>query len=184
MERTCTIFKPSGHKLAELTFTYDWNNWATVSVVEFRQLYDDNEDPSDESKSVYEASRYEQQHAPRQFASVAAIQAFDRDFASRELWLRHDHALANCRFEYSPDPVLLRYVVSHPRRVVGLCDVYFSFIDNTKRAIFRSAEHPRFDMELTADSLETNFSCMGRFSLYGEPVIHRGLDIAQLEAWY
>lgn len=183
MERTCTIFKPSGHKLAELTFTYDWNDWATVSVVEFRQLYDDN-DPNDESKSVYESIRNEHQHAPRQFASLAAIQAFDRDLASRELGAHYDLELANCRFEYNPDPVLLRYVISSPRQVVGLCDVYFSFIDNTKRAIFRSAEHPRFDMELTADSLETNFSCMSRFSLYEKPVIHRGHDITRLEAWY
>ncbi len=183
MERTCTIIKPSGHKLAELTFTYDWHNRATVSVVEFRQLMDDD-DPNDEYKSVYEASCYELEHAPQQFDSLAAIQAFDRDFASRKLWLRHDYALATCRFEYSPDPVLLRYVVSHPRQLIGMCDVYFSFIANTKQATFRSAEHPRFDMELTADSLETNFSCLGRFSMYGEPVIHSGLDIARLGAWY
>lgn len=182
MERTCTIFKPSGHKLAELTFTYDWDNWATVSVVEFQPI--DTDDLGDESKLVYEGCRYELQHAPQPFASLAAIQAFDRDFASRELWLRHDHALASCRFEYSPDPVLLRYVVSSPRRFIGLCDVYFSFIDNTKRVTFRSAEHPRFDMELTADGLETNFNCMGRITKYGEPAIYRGLDIAQLGPWY
>jgi len=183
MERTCIIFKPSGHKLAELTFSYDWNNWGTVSVVEFQQLNAEDY-PDEESKLVFESSHYELRHPPRQFASIDAIRAFDRDFASRELWLRHDYALATCQFEYSPDPVLLRYVVSRPNKIIGMCDVYFSFINNTKQVAFRSAEHPRFDMELTADSLETNLSCLGRFRLYDEPIIHQGLDIAQIGPWY
>lgn len=183
MERTCTIFKPSGHKLATMTFNYDWYHRATVSVAEFRQLYADD-DPDDESKSVYESSQYELHHAARQFAFLDEIKAFDRDFAGRELWLRQDYPLATCQFTYDPAPVLLRYVASYPNKLVGMCDVRFSFPDNVKQVSFRSAEHPRFDMDLTADSLETNLSCLGRIELYGEPIISPGLDLAQLGPWY
>jgi hypothetical protein len=38
-------------------------------------------------------------------------------------------------------------------------------------------------MEISADSLETNFDCMSRLMIFDEPVL-RGCDVAKLEPWY
>ena len=138
MDRTLKIFKASGHKLAEFVFNYDTARQATARRTEYRQLFDDD-DPDDESKSVYESGSYESYLNYQQFDSIEKIKAFDREYAKKELRDSMSGCLDGYQFVYEPEPVLLRYVLSYPRSVVGMVNVRFSFINNTKEVAFLSA---------------------------------------------
>ncbi|MBF9221444.1 hypothetical protein [Hymenobacter ruricola] len=184
MDRTVKIFKPSGHKLAEITFSYDRGQQAQARITEFGQLYDDD-DPDDESKSVYELLSRESYVKYQQFDSIDKIKAFDREYARRELRTSLDKPIDQYTFVYDADPVLLRYVLSrhHQGEVIGMVNVRFSFINNTKELAFLSGQHPRFDTELSANSLETNYSCMERMMLYEDSIVS-ACDVTRLDPWY
>jgi len=182
MDRTLTLIKPSGHKVAELVFSYDEARWANVAIKEFRQLYDDD-DPSDDSKSVYESYQHDDKLPYQPLDSIEKIRAFDQQYVQQKLGRDLPLPLASYRFEYAADPVLLRYVLTTPRAVVGMVDIRFSFSDNTKQVAFRSAKHPRFDMDLTLTALEPNYGALSQLTIYDDPVLF-GCDVEKLEPWY
>lgn len=182
MDRTLTLFKPSGHKVAELTFSYDEARWADVSIAEFRQLHDDD-DPDDDDKSVYESFKQNDKLRYEPLDSLDKVKAFDRQYVQQHLGRQLPLPLADYRFEYATGPVLLRYVLSTPRGVVGLVDIRFSFTGDTKQVAFRSGREPRFDIDLELTALTTNYEGLSQLELYGEPVLP-GCDVAKLAPWY
>jgi len=181
MDRTLTVFKPSGHKLAEIVFAYDKPQQASAYVTEFRQLYDDN-DPDDESKSVYESGTREHYLNYRQFDSIDQIRAFDREFVRKELGRDLTSPLESHRFEYGEEPIMQRYVAANHFGVIGMANVRYSFSANLKEVSFLSGRSPKFDTEISANSLETNLSCLLRITEYDTPIIHPS-DLNKLPLW-
>jgi len=80
--------------------------------------------------------------------------------------------------------VLLRYIVTN--RIGGMVNILFSFIENTKDVKFLSAVHPRFDFDISSNSLETNISCIERIPLYIDRDVLEisSRDLKRLEPWY
>jgi hypothetical protein len=181
MDRLLTIIKPSGHKLAEINFTYENGRSAKASVREFRQLYDDN-DPADESKSVYDAGEREYYVDYREYDSIEKIRAADVDFVQKELGRDLKDPIGSYQFIYDDQPVLQRYVIANNRQVIGMVNVRYCFIDNTKEIEFLSAESPKYDTTVSSSSLQTNLSCMVALTKYGETFINPH-DIKKLPLW-
>jgi hypothetical protein len=183
MDRTLTVFKPSGHKLAELTFLYDEPRQCIVRLAEFNQLYDDN-DPADEDKSVFELMAREQYVPFQQFDSLDQARAADRELVRRELGRDLSAPLDAYRFVYAPEPILQRYVAANHVGVIGMAHVRYSFIDNLKEVAFLSARSPKYDQELTATSLQTNLSLLTALADYehDRPLISAS-DLTRLPLW-
>lgn len=183
MDRTLKVYTKTGHLFAELVFNYDQPRQATAHCTEYRRLYNDDEE--DENKSVYPGMERDIYLNYRTFSSINEIKAHDIDVVKRELGREMDNP-QDYTYTYDPTPVLLRYVVANHVGVIGMVNILFSFIDNTKEVKFLSATHPRFDVDISADSLETNLSCILRIPVYTDRDI-RDIsvhDVRKLPAWY
>jgi hypothetical protein len=186
MDRTLKVFKPSGHLLVEVSFNYDHPKQCKAHHQEYRQLYDDN-DPDDESKSVYPSMDMEHYVTYREFKSIAEIKAYDKDFVKNEIGRYLSGVdLNKCRFEYDASPVLYRYILANHQGFMAMINVMFSFIDNTKEIKLLSGYHPRFDMDVSTNSLETNVGAIVKIPLYVDRDEREisSHDLRRLPAWY
>jgi hypothetical protein len=184
MDRILKVYAPTGHLFAEITFNYDQRNQATAFIQEYRRLYNDDEE--DENKSVYPGYGHDTYLTYREFASIDEIKAHDKELVKKELG-RDMKDPAAYTYTYDEQPALLRYVVANHIGTIGMINILFSFINNTKEVKFLSATNPRFDVDLSANSLETNLSCILRIPVYHErqePGEISPYDITKLPAWY
>jgi hypothetical protein len=183
MDRTLKIYTKTDHLLAEFVFSYDHPRQAKASFTEYRRLYNDDEE--DENKSVYPFPSRELYPQFRQFDSIEQIKAHDVEVAKKELG-RQMTDPQGYNYVYNPTPVLLRYVVQNHIGCIGMINVLFSFIDNTKEVKFLSATNPRFDFDLSSSSLETNVDCIVRIPWYTDRDVREisSHDLKRLEPWY
>lgn len=185
MDRTLKVYAKTGHLFAEFVFSYDHAREASVHYVEYRRLYNDDEE--DENKSVYRGMESDRRLDFRKFNSIDEIKAYDKDIVKQEMGRDMKDPINAYKFEYDPTPVLLRYIVANWRDTLGMVNVLFSFIDNTKEVKFLSAINPRFDVDISSNSLETNVECIVRIPLYMEREEPREIsshDLKRLEPWY
>jgi hypothetical protein len=185
MDRTLKVYTKTDHLFAEFTFNYDHARQATAHYTQYRRLYNDDEE--DENKSVYAAGDREVYIQFRQFGSIDEIKANDEELVKKELGRDMPDPSGTYKYVYDPQPVLLRYVAANHRGCIGMINVLFSFIDNTKEVKFLSAANPRFDVDISSNSLETNISCILRIPVYhdrGEPGEISSRDLKRLEPWY
>ncbi|MET0393087.1 MAG: hypothetical protein ABW019_08085 [Chitinophagaceae bacterium] len=183
MDRTLKVYAPTGHLFAEFTFHYDHHRQATAHYQQYRRL--SNDDEEDDSKSVYPSMDMDVYLSFREFDSIDSIRAHDMGVVKKEL----GHDMTDPRpysYVYDPTPVLLRYVVANHIGCIGMINVLFSFIDNTKEVKFLSATHPRFDVEFSSNSLETNISCITRIPVYTDRDTREisPHDVKRLPPWY
>ncbi|MCC2546212.1 hypothetical protein LJY25_07130 [Hymenobacter sp. BT175] len=183
MDRTLKVYAKTGHLFAQVVFYYDQPHQVTAHYTLYQAL--DQGDGEDESKSVYPVSDRDLYVPFRQFASVKEIKAHDVEFVKKAAY----GDMADPRdysFTYDSTPILLRYVIEGHPVYKGLVNVLYSFEDNTKEVRYLSASNPRFDHELSTNSLETNIACIARIPIYynGElfPINHN--DLTRLEPWY
>ncbi len=183
MDRTLKVYAKTGHLFAEFTFNYDHARQASGHYTEYRQLYRDDEE--DESKSVYPAGDRDLYLQFQQFDSIAKIKAHDKDLVKNELGREMGNP-NDYTYIYEPTPILLRYIVANHQGCMGMVNVLYSFIDNTKEVKFLSAYHPRFDVDISSNSLETNISCILRIPLYVDRDVREisSYDLKRLEPWY
>lgn len=185
MDRTLKVFAPTGHLFAEITFKYDAVRQATAFCQEYRRLYNDDEE--DENKSVYPDYGRDLYLNYREFGSIEEIKAHDRELVKNELG-RDMKAPAIYTYVYEEQPVLLRYVVANHTGCIGMVNILFSFINNTKEVKFLSGTNPRFDVDVSSNSLETNISCITtKIPVYRdreEPGSISPYDLTRLEPWY
>lgn len=180
MDRTLKVYAPTGHLFAEFSFYYDQPRQATAKYIQYRRLYNDDEE--DESKSVYPRWETDLYLSFVQFDSIEKIKAHDRDLVKKESG-RDMTAPGQYTYVYDADPVLQRYVAANHTGCIGMINIAYSFINNTKEVRFLSAEHPRFDWDLSSHSLETNLSCILRIPLHNERIISVH-DLNRLPPWY
>ena len=185
MDRTLKVYAKTGHLFAEFVFSYDHPTEATVHYTEYRRLYRDDEE--DENKSVYPCMESDRRLDFKKFNSIDEIKVYDKELVQREMGHQMKDPIGSYRFEYDPTPVLLRYVVANWRDTLGLVNVLFSFIDNTKKVKFLSAINPRYDVDISSNSLETNVECITKIPIYmdrEEPRTINSRDLKRLEPWY
>jgi hypothetical protein len=183
MDRTLKVFAKTQHLFAEFVFHYDHIRQATGHYTQYRRLYNDDEE--DEGKSVYPINEMDLYLNFKQFDSIEQIKAHDIDLVKKELG--RDMTNPNdYTYVYDPVPVLLRYVVANHLGTIGMINVLFSFINNTKEVKFLSATHPRFDIDISSNSLETNLSCILRIPVYTDREVREisSYDMKRLEPWY
>lgn len=184
MDRTLKVFSPTQHLFAEITFHYDLPRQATAHCTQYQPLSPTDED--DDSKSVYPLFDTDWHLQFRQFETIDQIKAHDQELVQQKLG--HDMTdPKSYSYAYDPTPVLLRYVAQNHRGCEGMVNVLFSFADNTKEVRFLSGAHPRFDFELSSNSLETNLDCILRIPVYRlrqEPGQLSPHDLQRLEPWY
>jgi hypothetical protein len=184
MDRTLKVYASTGHLFAEITFNYDQRRQATAYCQEYRRLYNDDEE--DESKSVYPSYGRDMYLDYREFASINEIKAHDKELVKKELG-RDMKDPASYTYTYDETPVLLRYVVANHIGCIGMVNIMFSFINNTKEVKFLSGTNPRFDVDISSNSLETNLSCILRIPVYMEREEPREInlyDLTKLPPWY
>lgn len=184
MDRTLKVYSKTGHLFAEITFHYDRPNNCTAQCTEYRRLYNDDEE--DEMKSVYPSYTRDLYISFRQFDSIDQVKAHDKDLVKKELGGDMTDP-DSYSYTYDPTPVLLRYVSENHLGCIGMINVLFSFIDNTKEVRFLSAKHPRFDFDISSNSLETNVRCIERIPLFNDWGEQTGIslhDLKRLEPWY
>ncbi|MDB4919484.1 hypothetical protein [Mucilaginibacter sp.] len=183
MDRTLKIYTKTEHLFAEFTFHYDHPGRASGHYTQYRRLYNDDEE--DESKSVFPLMQMDLYPQFRQFESIDQIKAHDVELAKNELG-RDMTDPRGYTYVYDPTPVLLRYVVENHRGCIGMINVLFSFIDNTKEVKFLSATNPRYDFDISSNSLETNVSCIVRIPWYTDRDVREisSHDLKRLEPWY
>jgi hypothetical protein len=184
MDRTLKVYAKTGHLFAEFEFYYEHHNQAKGRYTPYRRLYNDDEE--DENKSVYPS--YEQEFYPqfRKFSSIDEIKKHDIDIVKKELG-RDMTDGRGYDYVYDIDQVLHRYVAENHRGTIGMVNIYFNFIENKKEVKFLSATNPRFDFDISSDSLETNIECIARIPVYQEREEPRDLspyDCRKLPAWY
>jgi hypothetical protein len=83
MDRTLKVYTKTDHLFAEFTFNYDQRQQATVHYIQYRRLYNDDEE--DEGKSVYPLMETDRYLHYIQFDSIDKIKAFDVDVVKEEL---------------------------------------------------------------------------------------------------
>ena len=184
MDRTLKVYSKTGHLFAEFVFNYDHRNQALAHYIQYRRLYNDDEE--DESKSVYPSHEMDVYLQFKQFASIDEIKAHDIALVKKELG-RDMPDPGSYTYVYDPVPVLLRYVAENHMGCIGMVNVLFSFINNTKEVKFLSATNPRYDVEISSNSLETNLDCILRIPVYKdreEPREISSHDLKRLEPWY
>ncbi|MDF2434233.1 MAG: hypothetical protein JWP44_3864 [Mucilaginibacter sp.] len=183
MDRTLKVYAKTDHLFAEFTFNYDHLRQATAHYIQYRRLYNDDEE--DENKSVYPLMEMDVHLQFRQFDSIDEIKAYDIEIVKKELGRDMTDA-RGYTYVYDPQPVLLRYVAENHRGCIGMVNVLFSFIDNTKEVKFLSATNPRFDFDISSNSLETNISCITRIPVYTARDVGEinSYDLKRLEPWY
>lgn len=184
MDRTLKVYAKTGHLFAEINFYYDQPRQVTAQCTEYRRLYNDDEE--DESKSVYPGYSRDLYLQYREFSSIDEIKAHDRQLVERELGREMTAPPGDYTYTYPEDIVLHRYVAQNHLGAIGIIDIRFSFINNTKELKFISAAHPRFDYELASNSLESNINCIGKIQLYDleEPRQISPSHLTRLEPWY
>ncbi|HMK25453.1 MAG TPA: hypothetical protein VK483_05425 [Chitinophagaceae bacterium] len=183
MDRTLKVFAKTQHLFAEFVFHYDHVRQASGHYTQYRRLYNDDEE--DEGKSVYPINERDLYLNFKQFDSIEQIKAHDKELVKKELG-RDMTNPDEYTYVYDPVPVLLRYVVANHIGTIGMINVLFSFINNTKEVKFLSATHPRFDVDISSNSLETNLSCILRIPVYKDREIGEisPYDLKRLEPWY
>ncbi|MDB5006951.1 MAG: hypothetical protein JWP45_1344 [Mucilaginibacter sp.] len=183
MDRTLKVYTKTDHLFAEFTFHYDHPRQATAHYIQYRRLYNDDEE--DESKSVYPSYERDVYLQFKQFDSIEEIKADDIELVKKELGGDMTDA-RGYTYVYDPQPVLLRYIAANHIRCIGMLNVLFSFIDNTKEVKFLSGTNPRFDVEISSNSLETNISCITRIPVYTARDVGEisSYDLKRLEPWY
>jgi len=185
MDRTLKVYSKTGHLFAEFTFNYDHRNQANAHYVQYRRLYSDDEE--DENKSVYPSYDSDVYLQFKQFGSIEEIKAHDIVLVKKELGRDMPDPAASYKYVYEEAPVLLRYVAANHIGCIGMVNILFSFINNTKEVKFLSATNPRFDVDISSNSLETNLDCILRIPVYrdrGEPGEISDYDLTKLPAWY
>jgi hypothetical protein len=184
MDRTLKVYAKTGHLFAEFFFRYDKPRQAGAGYIQYRRLYSDEEE--DENKSVFALPEMQVYLDLRQFGSIAEIRAHDTGVVQKELGRDMTDPPATYRYEYEATPILQRYVAANNRGVIGIINILYSFIDNTKEVKFLSGTNPRYDHELSSNSLETNLGCILRIPVYTDRSIteinHN--DLKKLDAWY
>lgn len=185
MDRTLKVYAKTGHLFAEFTFNYEHPQQATCHYVEYRRLYRDDEE--DESKSVYPGMEMDLHLQFRQFKSIEEIKTHDMELVKKELGREMKDQPNTYNYVYEATPILLRYVVANHIGCIGMVNILFNFIDNTKEVKFLSATNPRFDFDMSSNSLETNIACISKIPVYQE----RGdigeispYDLKRLPPWY
>jgi hypothetical protein len=149
-------------------------------------LYDDN-DPDDENKSVYPSMDMEHYVTYKEFKSVDEIKAYDKDFMKREIGRYLNNIdLNKCRFEYATDPVLYRYIMANHQGFMAMINVLFSFVNNTKEIKLLSGYNPRFDVDVSTNSLESNVAAIVKMPLFMDRDQREisAYDLKRLEPWY
>jgi len=185
MDRTLKVYTKTDHLFAEFTFNYDHAQQATAHYIQYRRLYNDDEE--DENKSVYPAGETYVYLQYREFGSIEEIKAYDVELVKKELGRDMTDPAGSYKYVYDPQPVLLRYVAENHLGCIAMINVLFSFIGNTKEVKFLSATNPRYDLDISANSLETNISCILRIPVYRdreEPGQLSSYDLKRLEPWY
>jgi hypothetical protein len=184
MNRTLKVYTKTDHLFAEFTFYYDQPRQVNAHYTLYRRLYNDDEE--DEGKSVYPSDDRDIYVDYREFRSIDEAKAHDKDLVKKEVGRDMTDPQDSYRYVYPTDPVLVRYVAANDARIFGLIDVRFSFINNTKELKFYSAEEPRFDFDISANSLETNLSCIAKIPVYWnrEPYEISPYDLKRLPEWY
>lgn len=184
MDRTLKVFASTGHLFAEFVFHYDRARQAAVHWTEYRRLYNDDEE--DENKSVYPGMDMDTHLSFMRFNSLDEIRAYDIDVVKKELG-RDMKDPKGYTYVYEAQPILQRYVVENHIGCIGMVNILYSFTDNTKEVKFLSAANPRFDVDLSSSSLETNIECILRIPVYqerGEPRDISPHDLKKLAPWY
>jgi hypothetical protein len=184
MDRTLKVYTKTDHLFAEFTFNYDHARQASAHYIQYRRLYNDDEE--DENKSVYPSDERDLYLQFHQFDSIEQVMSSDRDLVKRELGRDMTDDPASYKYVYDPTPVLLRYVAENHLGCIGMINILFSFIENTKEVKFLSGTHPRFDFDLSSNSLETNISCIARIPVYTDRDVREinTHDLKRLGAWY
>lgn len=185
MDRTLKVFSKSGHLFAEFAFNYEQRNQANAHYIQYRRLYNDDEE--DENKSVYPSMEMDVYLQFKQFASIDEIKAHDIALVKKELGRDMTDPAPTYKYVYEETPVLLRYVVENHLGCIGMVNILFSFISNAKEVKFLSATNPRFDVDISSNSLETNLDCILRIPLYRdreEPGQISSYDLKRLPPWY
>jgi hypothetical protein len=180
MDRTLKVYTKTDHLFAEFTFLYEQASQAKVRYIQYRRLYND-----DEGKAVYPLMETETHLNYRQFDSIDQIKAHDKEVVKNYLG-RDMTDPRGYNYVYNADPVLLRYIAANHIGFIGMVNITFSFIDNTKEVKFLSGTNPRYDTELTSNSLETNINCILKIPVYTDrDVISLSLyDLKRLPPWY
>lgn len=184
MDRILKVYTKTDHLFAEFTFSYDSPRQVSAHYTLYRRLYSDDEE--DESKSVYPLDNRDIYVNYREFSSIDEIKNYDKGVVRENLGRDMTDPAESYRYVYPPDPVLIRYVAANHLGTIGMIDFLFSFIENTKDMRYRSAEHPRFDFDLQAGSLDSNISCIAKIPIYryGEIYEISPYDLKRLEPWY
>ena len=184
MDRTLKVFSKTQHLFAEFVFNYDQRRQATAHYTEYRRLYTDDEE--DENKSVYPGMETDVYLTFKQFDSIAQIKAHDMEVVKKELGREMKDDIKDYTFFYDPVPILLRYVVANHIGCIGMVNILYSFADNTKEVKFLSATHPRFDIDISSNSLETNLDCILRIPVYTDREVGEisPYDMKKLPPWY
>ncbi|AWI26310.1 hypothetical protein [Flavobacterium pallidum] len=184
MDRTLKVYAKTGHLFAEIEFWYEKHNDARGRYTSFRRLYSDEEE--DESKSVYPMDERDFYLQYRKFNTIDDIKQHDIDVIRKELG-RDMTDPRGYDYVYDADMVLTRYVAESQRGCVGMVNIYYSFLDNVKEVKFLSATNPRYDMDISSDSLESHMQCMERIEVYRdreEPIALVWYDLKKLPVWY
>jgi hypothetical protein len=183
MDRTLKVYAKTDHLFAEITFNYDKERQAGAHYILYRRFSDDEED---ENKSVYPMDERDLYISFRQFDSIEQIKAHDKDLVQKEFGRDMPDPASSYKYVYQSEPIYLRYVISNPRLLIGLVNIIYRFIDNTKEVKFLSGIAPRFDYDLTSNSLETNLSCILKIPVYTDKdtMEMRFYDMKKLPPWY
>lgn len=184
MDRSLKVYASTGHLFAEFIFNYDHKNQATAKYTLFRRLYNDSEE--DENKSVYALYDMDLRLDYKKFDTIEHIKKHDIEIVQKNIG-RDMTDPKGYAYSYNEDPILLRYVAANHLGCIGIIDIKFSFINNIKEMKFMSASNPRFDLDVSSNSLETNLDCIAQIPVYnrwGEPGEISTHDLTRLEAWY
>jgi hypothetical protein len=183
MDRTLKVYTKTDHLFAEFTFLYEHANQAKAKYIQYRRLYNDDEE--DENKAVFPLMEMDAYLNYRQFDSIDQIKAHDKEVVKKELG-RDMTDSRGYNYVYDAAPVLLRYIAANHIGFIGMVNIMFSFIDNIKEVKFLSGVNPRFDYDLSSNSLETNISCILRIPVYTDRDIASisPYDLKRLPPWY
>lgn len=185
MERLLKVYAKTGHLFAEFDFYYEYPQMARLRYTEYRRLYNDDEE--DDNKSVYPGMQSDRNLPYIQFSSVEQAKAHDKEVVKKEMGHDMKDRPDEYSYVYSNDPVLHRYVAENHLGCIGMINIRHCFIDNFKEVKFLSADKPRYDVDLSANALETNLDCIRRIPVFRdrqEPGELHPHDLKKLEAWY
>ncbi|HTF03964.1 MAG TPA: hypothetical protein VK826_08060 [Bacteroidia bacterium] len=184
MDRTLKVYTKTQHLFAEFTFYYDHERQATAHYTQYRRLYRDDEE--DDAKSVYPIDDRDLDLDYKKISSMDQIKAHDIELVKKELGGDMPNP-KDYTFVYEPQPILQRYVVENHKGCIGMINAVFDFNGNTKEVKFLSARSPRYDVDISSNSLETNLECILRIPLHRDreqPGQISSHDLKRLDRWY